>query len=76
MQLDTTRLASKVARPMMGHVRIRRLTYFPATVPVHRQKILRKSLFQNNLPISYLFLLLCTGNRTYLQQNKEVGERE
>src|SRR5271165_771811 len=55
----------------MGDVRSRFFTRLPANTPVHSQKLQRKSLFSNILPVTALFPIFCTGNPAYLQQNKD-----
>ncbi len=55
---------------MTGHVRSRFLTSPPVITPVRPQKLSSKSLCCNHVPITYLFPILCSRNRCYLQQNR------
>src|SRR5271165_153595 len=57
----------------MGPVPSRFFAHLPAQPPVRSQKIQRKSLFRNILPVTALLPIFCTGNPRYPQQNKDSG---
>jgi hypothetical protein len=57
---------------VLGHIGFRFSAPLPANASVCPQKIPHKSLFYNNVPITALFLLLCDGNASYPQQNKDL----
>src|SRR5271165_5655463 len=59
----------------MGHLRSRFSIHLPANPPVRPPRIRPKSLFRNHLPVAALFPILCTGNPSYPQQNKDSRGR-
>lgn len=55
----------------MGHICSRFSAPLPVNTLVRPKKSQHKSLFPYELPVIALFLLLCTRNASYPQQNKD-----